>query len=85
MRRGIACKLPRHSRAGHDPGPLGDWPFVLKLVWHSTIIGGGLAAVVGAFAFRWAWRRGVKIEAMRRAVVDQAAAKLAEDRKERVG
>ena len=62
-----------------------DWPFVLKLAWHTAVIVVGLSIPIGALTFRWAWRRGMRIEAMRRAVVDQAEEKLAEKRQERVG
>lgn len=61
-----------------------DGAFALKLIWHTAVIVVGLSIPIGALVFRWAWRRGVKIEAMRRAVEERAAEKLAEKGQERV-
>ena len=57
-----------------------DGAFALKLIWHGIIIGGAIAIVVGGFAFRWAWRRGVKITQERDDILKRAEAKLAEER-----
>ncbi len=62
-----------------------DWSFALKLAWHGAIIGGALAIVFGAFVFRWAWRRGAEVDRIRKEVTASAEAKLAEQRKERIG
>ena len=61
-----------------------DWSFALKLLWHGAVFGGAFALVTTAIAFRWAWRRGIEIEKMRKEVTERAAEKLAKEREERV-
>lgn len=61
-----------------------DWSFALKLLWHGFVFTAIATAIVSAFAFRWAWRRGVEIDNIRKQVQERAEEKLAEERETRI-